>query len=346
MNNEYGVIVIGAGFYGCMIALNFAEQGEKVLLLDKERDILKRASASNQARIHNGYHYPRDFSTLTRSHANYKKFCKEFEEAIDDYSLMLYAIARNSKTPVDKFVNICNIAEIPLIPASKTLQSFFNPHLIESVFIVEENVFSANILRGFLERRLKNAKVDVFLDKRVRSVTEGFVDIEGSSPVASKKIICCAYSGINTILSESSLPELNLLNEIAVMPLIKVPKELASLGITVMDGDYFAIIPYPDTHGHTLHHVRYTPDPYSTYTQMITDASQYIPSLIDSKLMGEVREVKTILPNNDATDARPILYKKDYGFKGFDIVLGSKLDNVYDIIEKLNNPEAKNLNIV
>ncbi len=62
------VAVIGAGFFGCEIALQLRRLGvPRVLLLDREAAILRRASAVNQARVHNGYHYPRAVLTALRA---------------------------------------------------------------------------------------------------------------------------------------------------------------------------------------------------------------------------------------------------------------------------------------
>ena len=53
------IVIIGGGFFGMYIAEYFARQGKKVLLCEKEADFMQRASYANQARVHNGYHYPR-----------------------------------------------------------------------------------------------------------------------------------------------------------------------------------------------------------------------------------------------------------------------------------------------
>ena len=49
---KYDCIVIGGGFYGCMLALELRQKFKKILILEKENDILTRASLINQARIH------------------------------------------------------------------------------------------------------------------------------------------------------------------------------------------------------------------------------------------------------------------------------------------------------
>jgi len=58
-------VIIGAGFYGSAIAIYLArERGLKnIVLIERESALMLRASYNNQARVHNGYHYPRSFTT-------------------------------------------------------------------------------------------------------------------------------------------------------------------------------------------------------------------------------------------------------------------------------------------
>ena len=62
----WDAVVIGGGFFGCSIATELiTEHGNSnVLIVERERDVMKRASYGNQARVHNGYHYPRSFTTV------------------------------------------------------------------------------------------------------------------------------------------------------------------------------------------------------------------------------------------------------------------------------------------
>ena len=63
-------LVVGGGFYGCMIACHLRRRHAGVWLLEKGPGLLGRASYANQARVHQGYHYPRSLLTGFRSRVN------------------------------------------------------------------------------------------------------------------------------------------------------------------------------------------------------------------------------------------------------------------------------------
>lgn len=139
------------------------------------------------------------------------------------------------------------------------------------------------------------------------------------------------------------------------MALVAVPEELADLGITVMDGSFFSLMPFPARGLHTLSHVRYTPhlhwmddpglDPYRKLAEypkdsraelMIRDAGRYLPAILQTRPVDSLFEVKTVLVKNENNDGRPILFEKHADLPGCYSVLGGKIDNVFDILEKLD----------
>lgn len=342
----YDLIIIGGGFYGCKIGLHFRKKGEKVLIIEKENDIMLRASFNNQARIHNGYHYPRAFATAESSHRNYEKFITEFSPAVKYNFQMTYAIAKGSRTNAKTFSKLYKEIGSPLYSVKKNVLSLLNKNLIEKAFSVEEQVFDGNILREIVRQRLKEAKIRIMLNNEVSFIEEGVVYLKSGKQIKAKRIINCTYASINNLLRASKLPKIPTKNENVSMPLIKVPREFANLGVTIMDGEYFAVMPFPAFNLHSIHHVKFTPMPGSHDKEMLADAKKFIPILEKSEYIGALREKKTILVANEEDDGRPSLYKKDYGFKGFDIVLGSKLDTVYDLLLKLEDKRKSNLNVV
>ena len=66
----------------------------QLLYWKKESDLMQRASYANQARIHQGYHYPRSVLTAVRSRVNFDKFIKEFSECVYSDFDKYYAIGK------------------------------------------------------------------------------------------------------------------------------------------------------------------------------------------------------------------------------------------------------------
>lgn len=149
----YDTVIIGGGFYGCKIALHLRSKGKKVLIIEKENDIMLRASFNNQARVHNGYHYPRALMTAESSHKNYEKFVTEFSIAVKFHFLMTYAIAKGSRTSARTFSNVYKKIGSPLLPVKKDVANMLNKTLIEKAFTVEERVFDGDILREIIRQK-------------------------------------------------------------------------------------------------------------------------------------------------------------------------------------------------
>jgi hypothetical protein len=74
---------------------------------------------------------------------------------------------------------------------------------------------------------------------------------------------------------------------------------------------------------------------------MQRDAMRYLPALKDASYRGSIWETKTILPQSDANDSRPILFKSDPSAPNIVSVLGGKIDNIYDLDDVLAVPPAQ-----
>src|SRR5438093_333836 len=94
MSELWDAVVIGGGFYGMMVAEFLARRRQRVLLCEREADFMQRASYVNQARVHQGYHYPRSILTALRSRINFQRFVGDFPECIESSFEKLYAIGR------------------------------------------------------------------------------------------------------------------------------------------------------------------------------------------------------------------------------------------------------------
>jgi hypothetical protein len=142
------------------------------------------------------------------------------------------------------------------------------------------------------------------------------------------------------------------------MPVLDVPEPLKECGITVMCGPFFSVWPFPSIGMHTMHHVRYTPHCYwqdaddrphgavevaaapgagrqTKFAWMTHDAARYVPVLRDCRQVGSLWEIKTILPQSEVDDSRPILFRRNHGLPNLTCILGGKIDNVYEMSDEL-----------
>lgn len=365
-------VIIGGGFYGAAIAIYLARQRglKRILLVEREAALLTRASYNNQARVHNGYHYPRSFTTAYRSRINLPRFVRDWPQAVKQDFTKLYAIARrNSKVTARQFERFCREIGASIQPANPALRSLFEPHLIEEVFLVEEYAFDAKKLAQWAERELGESGVKVCLETRATKISHG---PDNTLQVAlqsrngdEEQISCqyafnCTYSGLNQLRGEFPGTRMGLKQEITEMALMQVPAVLKELGVTVMDGPFFSMMPFPARGLHTLSHVRYTPhlhwndepgiDPYqkldnydraTRVDRMVRDVGRYLPAVLESKYVDSLFEVKTVLVKNEGDDGRPILFEKHLELPGCYSILGGKIDNIYDVLEKLDAENYK-----
>lgn len=373
MRECYDALVIGGGFFGLYIAEHLRTRLKSILLCEKYDDFMQRASYVNQARVHNGYHYPRSILTAFRSRVNYPRFCSEFQPCIDSSFIKLYAIGRNfSKVSAEQFRLFINRIGAPIQPAPEELRRLFDFHYIENVFLVEECAFDAIILKNLMVERVKRAGVETKLGAKVNGLHPGIdggirVVLDGMAGreiVAARRVFNCTYSEINQVLAASDLPLIPLKHELTEMALVEVPNELRKVGITVMCGPYFSTMPFPPEGMHTLSHVRYTPhfnwcdtgkyrdahdvfqlaSKETAYPHMIRDTRRYVPALAKCEYHGSLWEVKTVLPSSEIDDSRPILFRKHHGIPNNHVIMGGKIDNIYDAVEEIDKLLTENGN--
>jgi glycine/D-amino acid oxidase-like deaminating enzyme len=365
-SSEYDAIVIGAGIFGSKLALALSQHHARVLLVERESDLLSRASYTNQARVHRGYHYPRSLLTALRSRVNFTRFVDDFADCIDSTFESYYAVGRlHSKVTAAQFGNFCRRIGAELEPAPRRIKSLFDDRLIEDVFRTREYVFDANKLRDKLRAALRTSGVVVRLGCAATLLAQDDAGLrltcvadEASESFTATQVFGCTYSQLNRILADSGLPLIALKHELTEMALVEVPPELACAGVTVMDGPFYSLMPFPARGLHTLSHVRYTPhcawedrpgqayrdgdavlrekSHHSRYPHMIRDAARFLPAMKNCRYRESMWEIKTVLPRSEVDDSRPILVRRNHGLPNFVGILGGKVDNVYDIIDELD----------
>ncbi len=150
---KYDRIILGAGLYGLYAALYCGTRKQKVLVLEHDDSPFKRATYINQARVHQGYHYPRSVSTAMKSAGYFERFNRDFAFCINREFKKVYATSsRCSWTDASQFKAFCRAAGIPceeLHPGQ-----FFRPGMCDGAFLTREYTYDAMILRDYFISRL------------------------------------------------------------------------------------------------------------------------------------------------------------------------------------------------
>lgn len=365
-------VVVGAGVFGCALAIQLREQGRSVLLLERGKEPLERASFNNQARVHQGYHYPRSMLTAMRSRINFKRFVADYGDCVDQSRPAYYAVARAfSKVNAYQFQRFCRCIGAVARPAPKQIKALFHRKLIEDVFHVEEPVFNANRLRTRLLEEISQTRAELRTSVEALQICRepnglrvSLRDTDSSGfeeNISTDIVLNCTYSSLNEVLRRSHLDTYQLKHELTEMALVSLPKPLSDVCITVMDGPFFSLMPFPPRGQlHTLSHVRYTPhyawwergpgdsalprgetwpdmalERRSNFRFMRADAARYIPSLAEAEYHDSIWEIKTLLPRSEVDDSRPILFASNRQHESVVSVLGGKVDNLYDARDRL-----------
>ncbi len=251
--DPFDTLVIGGGLFGCYTALYLAGRGERVLLVEREAQLLEKASLVNQARLHSGYHYPRSVATARMSDENKLRFTEEHRPFVLTDFEKYYAIDRyNSLTDALQFERFCRYLGLPCERVYG--HPLFNYGRLEAVYRTVEHTFDPVLIGQYYRERLAaTANIEV---RRQAVPThaapagsgEWMVELrtlpdDRRSQVHCTRVVNATYAGTNAVNRLFGLPELALMHEIAEVALVTSP-QLGQTGLTVMDGPFGSLMPY------------------------------------------------------------------------------------------------------
>lgn len=340
------IAVIGCGFYGLYTAIYLAKLGYEVSVYERNSKGMQEASLLNQARVHGGYHYPRSLSTGARSRTSCNRFLEDFSEAIKPEVKSYYAIANGSKVSAHKFEQFCKMIGAPLFDIPNFEKELFNNGLIEKVFEAPESYFDSQIILNMLMTRATKLSVKFEFNQEVNNVQisdSTLFSLETDETIFNgyDKVIVATYGKMQHGFAKESK---KISYEVCELIQIRSPDSLNFKAITVMDGPYWSLTPWPSFSCSVLTHVRFTPhgrfENPENAQQFIksgnlksradvikADVARYFPLIADYQVIGSKFVVKTILNSKEKDDARPIIAHVN---DGICYLIGGKMDNIYD----------------
>jgi hypothetical protein len=148
--------------------------------------------------------------------------------------------------------------------------------------------------------------------------------------------------------------------ELTIVPIIKWRKGLDPIGITVMDGKFFTVLPFGKTNNYLLYHVDHTVQEtivrshYPTewrntkdyvgedvaieaFNKMKLASSKWLPSILDAEYIDYLTTVRVVLADVESTDRRPSLISRANLSSPFYNLFSGKIDHSIWVAEEISN---------
>lgn len=379
MIQKYDKIIIGAGLYGMYSADFCAQRGQHVLVLEYDDAPFKRATYINQARVHMGYHYPRSLTTALKSAGYFRRFVEDFGFCIHDRFDQIYATSdRFSWTNAEQFRSFCEEAKIRCeeAPVSK----YFKDGMCDGAFLTEEYTYDAMLLRDYYLDRLAennhtNIQFGARIDKIIKQSDSFLVQMKTGEGYETPFVLNATYASVNQVIGQAEGMTQKLFPikyELCEIILCRPSEALKDVGITVMDGPFFSIMPFGKTGLHSLTSVTFTPHvtsyeekpvfgcqtgaveeavycspgqlgncnecphkPDSAWPYMSHLADKYLKPVYAYTYEQSLYSMKPILKSSEVDDSRPTAIAVLSKEPTFISVLSGKINTVYDLDEFL-----------
>lgn len=377
MKQKYDRIIIGAGLYGLYSALFCGKKGQSVLVLECDPTPFRRATYINQARVHQGYHYPRSISTAMKSAGYFEKFNRDFAFCVNQEFNKVYATsAKYSWSSGAQFKKFCKAANIPCeeLPPQK----FFKDGMCDGVFLTREYTYDAMLLKDYYLQQLSTLNnVTISYGVNITSIerdADSYVVHTGQSQSFSTGFLLNAtYAGTNQILEMLGYEKFGIKYELCEIILCEVNDALREYGFTVMDGPFFSIMPFGKTGLHSLTSVTFTPHtvsydalpsfacqeksggycsvrhlgncndcpakPKTAFPYMANLARKYLKDEYGFTYEKSLFSMKPILMSSEIDDSRPTVIRVYSKNPTCVGVLSGKINTVYDLDEVLSDGE-------
>lgn len=204
----------------------------------------------------------------------------------------------------------------------------------------------------------------------MRLIDEKYMLETNHGDFVAEFVLNASYASTNQIAAFFQEPIFKLKYELCEIILCEVNEELKDLGITVMDGPFFSIMPFGKTGLHSLTSVAFTPhftsyealpkfdcqngagdfcsyqqlgncnccrhQPATAWPYMSKLARKYLKEEYRFAYLKSLYSVKPILMASEIDDSRPTVIRKGTGIPVFVSVLSGKVNTVYDLDDMLD----------
>ncbi|PGH13860.1 hypothetical protein AJ79_03428 [Helicocarpus griseus UAMH5409] len=304
--------IIGAGWYGCHIALELRKLGHEIEMFEKNHEIFQGISGSFGIRLHKGPHYPRSRVTREICRDAYPKLCQLYPDLVVPNERAIYAhgkedaLGNPSKVTEQDFHDVCyESAECESLNPEKL--GFRN---VNSAYNLDEaNIVVGERLRQAFVDRLRQASVKVRLNSDVQEIvslnTTTLVKVHGSNYKFDVIVNATAYESLIPAQLSKLLPsQIDTTYQSAIGVIYEDLTRRENLtSFIVMDGWYPCIMPMISSHNthrreYLVIHGCYTIlGSFDDYENAKRHLDQLNDSIMDAKIRPQIdRELERFWP--------------------------------------------------
>ncbi len=365
-NKKTDFLIVGGGIFGVYAALALSRKGQKVILIEKEAELMKKASIVNQARLHSGYHYPRSVATARMSDDNKVRFTEDHKDFINFSFKKYYAIDRfGSFTDASQFERFSKYINIKCDRIEG--HPLFNYDRLEALYETTEYSFDPVLIAQYYrEQVMKDVNIEVVFSTTIKRVSPDGDQwqIETTNGlIYATEVINATYSMSNAINDIFGVDHIDLMHEISEIALLTSP-QMQNIGLTVMDGPFGSMMPYGKTSLLSLSSVPYThhkvsyeskpafncqegiancsplasgicndcvAKPISNYTKMKRQMAQYFSPDVQLNYFSSLFTIKSKLMANFIDDGRPTVISILNEKPRFYCIFAGKINSIYEI---------------
>jgi glycine/D-amino acid oxidase-like deaminating enzyme len=263
------IAIVGAGIYGCQIALTLHQQGFDVVLYEKNGMILSEISGNFGIRLHEGLHYPRSIKTRKSCLRGKQEFETTYPELVNNHDHSIYGLsnidASNSPSKVtpEQFKKLAS--ESKDFKIIEDPREFGYTNLTTAIDTNEPTlVLGAKLRKGF-NQHLQNEKIDLRLNTKISKInkTENgkflIVTDNGDETIFDEVVNATSYK---QFLPEDPLPFNMRIVYQACTALVYEDTREKELGkarpFIVMDGWFPCFMPYDENSKYIITHGSFT----------------------------------------------------------------------------------------
>lgn len=250
---------------------------------------------------------------------------------------------------------------------------YFKAGMCQGAFVTKEYTYDAIILRDwFLENLKKLPNITIKYGARITGIAKTdthFAVTEASGLYETDFLLNATYASTNQITAMLGYELFKIKYELCEIILCEVGDKLKNVGITVMDGPFFSIMPFGKTPYHSLTSVTFTPHitsydslpsfacqersggrcspkqlydcnicpakPDTAYPYMSGLARKYLNDNLSFTYKESLFSMKPILQASEIDDSRPTVIREFSKDPTFISVLSGKINTVYDLDQYL-----------